>query len=244
MSSPAGGDVMAPTSEMQELMTAIRTGLDSLFKTSAFIRKFASKERRSRAIETKPFDNRADIMYINDRYPLLSKNPTLAARLGEANARRRQFFKYRRDHDQRLATVATRNEPTTNKAQSSLETEKPGPPKTALTAETKPSVLAETKATTLNADADAQARMLQVAKAAEAMSTVSFATSIAATSDDELLFPPLPSEAKDGSPFLCSYCLRFEHFKREGLEYQWRCEGQDSLRDLADLLQKTRSPRS
>ncbi len=42
-------------------MSAIRTGLDSLFKASIFIRNLASQDKRVRAAETKPFDSRADI---------------------------------------------------------------------------------------------------------------------------------------------------------------------------------------
>jgi hypothetical protein len=104
-----GRNVLAQTSEIQELILAIKTGLDSLFKASIFVRKFAPKDRRLRAAQTKPFDNCADVMYVKDRYPsIVERNETLAARLGEANARRRQYFKYRRDHHERLSTVAVK----------------------------------------------------------------------------------------------------------------------------------------
>ena len=217
-------NALAPTSELQELMLAIRTGLDSLFKTSVFIRQFASREKRSRAVGTKPFDSRADIIYVNDRYPLLSKHSTLAARLGEANARRRQYFKYRRDHDQRLATVHNENKPIKSIVQATSVVNPPELARTELTVETKPSLFADTKATTFVADGDAQARILIMAKAPETMSAVSFATSIAETSDDELPFPPVPNEAEQGLPFICPYCLHFQQFKRGNSEYQWRCE--------------------
>ena len=117
ISRSGGRNTLAPTSETQELMSAIRTGLDSLFKASIFIRKFASQDKRLRAAKAALFGNCADIMYIKDRYPLLNKNATLVARLGEANARRRQYFLYRRELDERLSKVATENDLDDVKAQ-------------------------------------------------------------------------------------------------------------------------------
>ncbi|MCJ1369865.1 hypothetical protein MMC20_001077 [Loxospora ochrophaea] len=212
-----------PTSEIQELIFATKAGLDSLFKASIFIRKFAPKERRLRAAETKPFDNRADIMYVNDRYPLLTdKNAALVARLGEANARRRQYFKYRRDHNERLSMVAAEGDLDTKKGQLELNVKRAGLAKTVLTVETKPSLFAETEATAFVVDKAAQAQTLELPSAPQAMSIVSFATSVAENSDEELPFPPLPAEAEDGSPFLCPYCLQYQQVKHEGSEHRWR----------------------
>ncbi len=232
-------NVLAPTSEMQELMSAIWTGLDSLFKASIFIRKFASQDKRVRAAETKPFDNRADVMYINDRYPLLNKNPTLVHRLGEANARRRQYFKYRRDHDERLSTVAIKIDSENVNAQP-LRVVKSTQTATKETISTRP---ADTQATPFMAEA-AQTRMLETSGAPEAMSAVSFATSVVETSDEDLSFPSVPAEADTGSPVLCPYCFEFQQFNRKGLESQWRCAGTNSSQGLTDSLQEACPPRS
>ena len=228
-------NALVPTSEMQELISAIRTSLDSLFKASIFIRKFASENKRLRAAKDKPFDNRADVMYIEERYPLLKKkSPTLVARLGEANARRRQYFKYCRDHDERLSTVTTDGDSDNVNAQAHPVVTLPRTAKTVLTVQTKPSLLAETKATALMAE-KAEARMLQKLEALEPMSQVSFATFVAETSDDELPFPPVPDGADNGSPFLCPYCFQIQHFKRRDLKNQWRCAKLSLLQALTDL---------
>lgn len=223
--SSSGGET-APdhTSEIQELLSAIRIEIDSLFKTSIFIRKNASRDRRLRA-ETKDFfDNGADILHVRDRYPLLKGNSTLVTRLGEANARRRQYFKYLRDHNERLAAVPgddldnvkAQDHPGVVRAEAAL---------TVLTGETKPSLLADTAATTFVADEAAQDRMLKMSAAPKAKSVVSFATSVAETSDKDLPFPPLPTEAKDGSSFRCPYCCISIELKHGGLEdQQWRYE--------------------
>ena len=93
---------------------------------------------------------------------------------------------------------------------------------TMLTAETRPSLFAETKATMFMADAAEQARIFDLYETPPAASVVSFATSIANTSDEELPFPPVPLEAETGSPFLCPYCLKVLQFKHEGSEHRWR----------------------
>ena len=224
LSSGSGRNALAPTSEIQELISAIGTGIDSLFKASIFIRRFAPEDKRQRAAKTKAFDNRADVMYVNDRYPSLRhKNITLAACLGEANARRRQYFKYRRDHDVRLSTMDSKDDsdPIIQK-QPGVIAQIPEPVKSIVTTETKPSLIAETEATLFVLDAATQPRMLEMYEIPPATSVVSIATSVAETSDEELTFPPVPAAAQSGSPFLCPYCLVVLQLKREGSENQWR----------------------
>ena len=220
------------------------TSIGSLFKASIFIRTNTTRDKRLRAESMKPFDNRADVMYVNDRYPSLSQNATLVGRLGEANARRRQYFKYLRDHDERLSTVAVKDNSVNVKTQLYPEASIPAPDKTVSTVGTKPSLLADTEATAFVADEAGQIEMLRILEAPKAMSAVSFATSIADISDEGFSFPPVPVEAKNGTPFLCPYCFRFQRLKREGLENHWRYERSSFLQALANLLQKARPSRS
>lgn len=241
-SSSGETNSLVPTTELQELLSAIATGLESLFKTSMFIRRFASRDRRQRATQTKPFDHRADIMYVDDRYPLLKqKNPALAARLGECNARRRQYFKYRRDHNERISTV-----PAEDEFDALLKKQighKPGygqPAQSAQTVESKSSTLAETKATTFVADDEAvRAYALDIQEAPAAMSVVSFATSVAEASDEELPFPKIPSEAQSGLSFICPYCQNALRLNRQGLEHQWRFDQQILHCGCANKAQET-----
>lgn len=226
------------TSEMQELMSAIRIGIDGLFKASIFIRNSASTHRRLRAEETKTFNNCADVMHVRDRYPLLKDNPTLIFRLGEANARRRQHFKYFSDHDERLATASMKDDWANVKAQVHPGVVSPETAMTVLTGETKPSLLADTVATTFVADDVAQARLLEMPAAQEANSVASFATSIAETLDEDLPFPPVPAEAKNGSSFYCPYCCINQELKHEGVESQWRYEKICFPQGLTNLPQK------
>lgn len=179
-------------------------------------------------------------MHITYRYPLLQqKNPALAARLGEANARRRQYFKYRRDHNERLSTVSNRHVSHDSgnlfKEQSEVIIQE-NKSKSAMTEDTKPSQFVETEATELLAGAAQQAQMLKVHEGPSAESTTSFVTSIAETSDERMPFPPVPSEAQTGSPFFCPYCQTFLKLKRQGLESQWKYETRNWLPGNADCF--------
>jgi hypothetical protein len=213
-------------SEIEELMLAIKHGIDSLFRTSIFVRKHAPRNKRQRASAAKPFDNRADVMYVKDRYPLAAvKNEALVARLGEANARRRQYFKYCRDHNERLSNLIA------EKTDAQMEESQPGQaPETSHVAgrtvfrhiETNPSLLVDTKATEFGAGEPETAQLSKQLEEQSVRSVVSFATTVAEPSDDELGFPLLPSEAKSNSMFLCPYCFTVIALKGENREHQWK----------------------
>lgn len=225
-------------------MSAIRIGLDNLFKASIFIRNCASRDRRLRAAETEPFDNRADMMHIKDRYPILKDNSALVLRLGEANARRRQHFKYRSEHDERLSTVPTRDDSDNVKAQVHPGVVRAETAKTELTGETKPSLLADTAATTFVADEAAQARMFALPAAQDVKPAVSLATFVAETSDEDLPFPPVPAEDLKNPSFKCPYCCLWLELKLESLETQWRYEEINLLPGSIDFSQAACPSRS
>lgn len=216
------------TSEIQELMSAIKIGLDYLFKASIFIRKFAPKDKRQRASNTKPFDNRADAMYIKDRYDLVvKKNEALVARLGEANARRRQYFKYRRDHNDRLSRHDIKKDtiPESKPRPHPLPVEQSHKPtKSVFSEQTKPSLWADTEATELVGHPLAESQLPGLLDPPPAMSVVSFATSIVESPEDNISFPPLPAEARVNSSFLCPYCLMVVPLKPKDKDNQWRFE--------------------
>ncbi|KAK1489099.1 hypothetical protein CTAM01_11248 [Colletotrichum tamarilloi] len=148
-------------SEIQKLLSAIRTSLNSLFKASVFIRKFAPEDRRQRASKTKPFVNTADLMYIKDKYSILwETNEPLAIRLAEANARRRQYFKYRQQHQEKLASqqddiIMGRRDAHLRAEPKPIDGE-PLPQGSIVSAMTKPSILAETEATEFVVDIKSQ----------------------------------------------------------------------------------------
>ncbi|RYP19528.1 hypothetical protein DL767_009626 [Monosporascus sp. MG133] len=150
----------ATTSEIIELLASINLGINNLFKASVFIRKFAPKDKRQRASKKEPFDNRADVLYVKDKYGHLARhNEALALRLGEANARRRQYFAYRRDHNEQLSEVKTKPEVKKTQNMDSLPLTRLQAGgrlselgKSAVSGNTKPSIEATTEATALVSD--------------------------------------------------------------------------------------------
>lgn len=62
-------NALTSTSEIEQLISAISLGINTLFKTSMFIRRFASAQKCFRTEATKASDNRADIMYIKIDIP-------------------------------------------------------------------------------------------------------------------------------------------------------------------------------
>ncbi|KAL5045575.1 hypothetical protein BDW71DRAFT_208117 [Aspergillus fruticulosus] len=207
-----------PITEIEELVSAIELGMDSLFRVSIFIRKFSPKDKRQRSSQTKPFDNRADVMYVKDRYPALErKNEGLAERLGEANARRRQYFKYRRDHNERLSNVHLEgaiNSSLTPGARPGAGGKEPRTIGSVLTAHTTPSLFATSEATAFMPDATADSDLQALLSPEPAMSAISFATSIGEAGDEELPFPAPPEGYREGSSLLCPYCLTVVQVKR------------------------------
>lgn len=226
-SSNSGSEESAPlsVSEIEALVVAIKQSVDSLFKASIFVRKFGPKDRRLRAAErTSPFDSQYDIMYVIDKYPILEGNhAVLAKRLGEANARRRQYFKYRRDHNDRLTTVRIENNGDVSRPilsqgfQKDIQDEEPERSEM-----TRPSLLADTAATPCLFEESGMMQHFQLQDPQHAISVASFATHVDETTDAELPFPAMPLEAQEGTPFLCPYCISFVQLKFEDAEHQWR----------------------
>lgn len=171
-------------------------------------------------------------MYINYRYPSLKlKNPQLATRLGDANARRRQYLKSLRSHNERQSTAAAEGD---SHETDTVFKEQPEPivPKSIVpksrraksisTALTNPALSTQREGTASRADAVAPAPMLEMYKRAPATSAVSLTRSYTSTSDEELQFPPMPAEAHASLPILCPYCLASLQLKGESSESQWK----------------------
>lgn len=217
--------VVSSSSEIEELASAIRGSINSLFKTSVFIRKFAPKERRKRAAEkTDRFVSQTDEMYIKDRYPAVERKGRgdLIVRLGLANAHRRQYFTYCREHSDRLSG--------TDSAKDRKEADNPrlgqeAKQEVVTTAEhTQRSFLATTQATSLPvlADNEVSREFPKSLEAEPSPSLVSYATTIDISVGDDTAFPPLPSDAHNNSFFLCPYCLKIVELKSKNREMHWR----------------------
>lgn len=214
---------VSSASEVEELTSAIRGSINSLFKTSVFIRRFAPKERRQRAAEkTDSFTSQTDEMYIRDRYPAVERKGRgdLIVRLGLANAHRRQYFMYRRAHNDRLSTSNS------NKHQKEVENRVTGQETRQEVVTTaghgERSFLTTTEATDLLADNVASNELPKLLQTDPTPSMVSFATTIDKSTDDDTAFPPLPSDSHNNSMFLCPYCQKVVKLNPQDKAQYWR----------------------
>ena len=188
-----------------------------------FIRQSSTDNKRLRASKTEPFNNRADVMYVRGRFPSLdSKNPALVTRLGEANARRRQYFKYCRSHNERLSTQpAEESLKPTSRKELGVSDQRTRSAMSMQETEIRPSVFAETKATRIDPNLIRGDFMLEVQEEKRAASVASFATDVANFDEGQLPFPPVPAEALHGAPFICHLCFTVVQMKSPRIEYYW-----------------------
>lgn len=80
--------------------------LKALFRIGMLVRKATARDRFERALQQSEFSFPAqfDANYVQQKYPKLNSKDTswLASKLGSANAKRRQFIQYGRDHKAKL----------------------------------------------------------------------------------------------------------------------------------------------
>lgn len=106
-SSPSIGaaDINGPLrTELQQLQHAISRFISNLYKVSIIVRKHTvSRDRlvKSAKIDTS-FYEYFDEKHVREKYPLADE--ALVKRLGNANSRRRKYFKYREQHRQKLSS--------------------------------------------------------------------------------------------------------------------------------------------
>lgn len=104
--------------------------MKALFRIGILVRRDVTYDRFQRALQRSRFSfpEQFDTDYVEQKHPKLrSKGKGLATRLGTANAKRRQFIKYGRDHRTRLETdvdVRQETEPE-HKATLSIDLEAP-----------------------------------------------------------------------------------------------------------------------
>ncbi|KAK1640771.1 hypothetical protein BDP81DRAFT_510114 [Colletotrichum phormii] len=183
------------TSEIHKLLSAIRTSLNTLFKASVFIRKFAPEDRRQRASKAKPFASTADLMYIKDKGECSAKTvlQISSATSEKLSSQQDDGIMVRKD-----AHLRTQSKP--------LEKE-PHREGSIISGMTKTSILAETEATEFVRNKTAEAHFSGLSSPEPAMSVFSMATTVEEASDAELQFPPIPQEGQKSDSFLCSFCL-------------------------------------
>lgn len=187
------------------LLTIISSCITSLFRTGILIRKARTTDRFNSALQKSiaTFHPEFDIDYVREKYPKLKgrgeATSGLSERLGKAMSKRRQFIKYSRDHQARLAyeelveapeDLLTRTEQLSSQATSLHPDRLPAP-----------SLLP----TTINEeDNEVEEDLVSMMSA----STFSGPASI-------LKLPTLEKLSPNGDAFECPICFTLQSFRRE-----------------------------
>ncbi|KAH7400308.1 hypothetical protein BKA64DRAFT_479224 [Cadophora sp. MPI-SDFR-AT-0126] len=92
------------TSELDELLTAIKSANSSLMDISIVIRNTPSQDDYVKAAARHPIDPLWDIDYVNNKFGSAKQSDKwLIQRLGKSNTRRRQYLTYRKEQHDRLS---------------------------------------------------------------------------------------------------------------------------------------------
>jgi len=98
-----GNETWESTSELEELDLAIQEAITNLFELSMIVRKKPEKDEYIKASLASSFDPTPDIVHVGDKYPVTRDNNLwLKERLGTAITRRRQYLRYRKEHQEKM----------------------------------------------------------------------------------------------------------------------------------------------
>lgn len=215
-------------SEAQELFGSIADTITSLFKISMIIRNATPRDRYHKAATSlrKPFNDHYDVDHVGNKFPRLATQETewLKRRLGQANTQRRHYFRYCREHRDKLSREP-KHGPTNH---GTADGERQAKLMEVPYAESKP----DTKAYTLKSRLSSSvapttastlvAANLEIAEEAldEAHSQTTYATSMGGDdTGNNLRVPSLDKVTKGVSPFECPYCWSVQDIRQERV---WR----------------------
>lgn len=182
--------------EAISILSMVSECLKALFRIGILVRKATPRDRFERALQQSEFEfsPQFDINYVQERYPKLASQDSLclASRLGGANAKRRQFINYGRDH------------------KAKLEVEAIDSTAGAMT------IVQSSKATTFAVPGNlppSEFLNLPVEAEDDSVSLVSASTTF--NNDTSLRLPSLADLGPDGEYFECPICFTLQSFRME-----------------------------
>jgi hypothetical protein len=197
-------------SEIRELFLAIVGAITRLFKLSMVIRNPTPKDRYAKIAAIKPYDPSYDIGHVWEKFPVARTRPWLIERLGMANARRRDFLRYRKKHRERLGREVE-DQPSIHK-QDEPRKQVEQQDNTARSQMTRSqqtgSSLGQTKASTYVGSSEKIEDSETLSDTGR--SETSYATSVDEDDVNILCIPPPPKPFDGRLPFECPYCYTIQ----------------------------------
>lgn len=177
------------------------------------IRQPTPRHRYDKLSLIEPFPPFFDIQHVLQKFPEITRTPWLAERLGKANAQRRDYLRYRRNHREKLAREA--EEEYAQRAQDATRqvvgSDQPDTTFEALQLRSKrvESSLGSTKASTYVPPSHPTNDDVETASDT-ALSETSYATSVGDANWQILHVPSPPAEFIEGRPFECPFCYTIQ----------------------------------
>jgi hypothetical protein len=199
--------------EKSLLSNRIRETIDDLYALLLIIREPPPLDRYTKSDDIDlSYFREFDARHVREKYPLLGSREELVARLTDANVRRRQFFKYRELHNQKLSCAPV---PSPNNQGGTAETrvlpqlqhgraasKATTTPYSDAGASAEAPTLADTVATPFLPKVDAG----MVDDFDEARSATTFASYVGSPSSTQPQIPPRPKASLDRQIFICPLC--------------------------------------
>ena len=180
------------------------------------IRRPAPKDRYAKSKNLSPYDDSYDIQHAGHKFPkAYQQSPWLIERLGKANTKRRQYFRYRELHREKLSrnvepALTTEHEETPVRDTNVVQSENSKPVTVALSQKSTPTTIMYTEAT----EYTGKDELDSMEDFDAGQSVTSFATSVIEDSSDSLAIPKPPEDTTTGAPFECPYCFTIQTIKK------------------------------
>lgn len=199
--------------ECGQLAIMLNDLVGSLLRLSLIIQSSSRRGKFARSSREKPYDTKFDISHVLESFPFAAKYQFLIERLGKANAQRRQWLAYRRNHRERLSSFdgsAVDQVDNAPSHQATPEAFSHADISSVVSFSTRPSIevtMTDNSTTATTFYEDLQAQFNQNA-GDESASDLSFsASSVSGRDKVPLEIPCMPAEAGSGEPFECPFCL-------------------------------------
>ena len=195
--------------ECSQLAIMLNDLIKSLLRLSLVIQRSSRRGKFVRSSRDKPYNTKFDVLHALESLPFAAKNQVLIERLGKANAQRRQWLAYRRNHNERLSYFDgfvldqvdnIQNQQTASRADLASDVSHSTRPSNEFTM-----IDNSTTATTFYENSQAR---FDPGAGNETASDMSFsASSVSGRDKIPLEIPRMPSEAASGEPFECPFCF-------------------------------------
>ena len=193
--------------ESSDLLLSANDSITSLMRLSIQIHRSSRKSKFSRCILDPNFDLRADRNHVLQLFPYANRNEQLTTRLAKANAQRRQWLIYRRQHVERLGIDRISSEIDSALARTTIGPED-STPLERLVAPSLPDTIASTFRRS-GTGMSTEITQSEYTETQHGLSTV-------VEGDQKLLVPEPPEDAKIGEPFPCPYCYGITEISGDG----------------------------